>query len=252
MPQDLLPQDSLHQPLETMTAIAPFIGPIVPRGTVALLYGQESEIPRLVSWPVDTLQRAYRLVYRHDAPPPTRRRRHPSRQGFKPRALPYFDQNPVACPWCKRPHELLSIGAITLLFTCLHLDDDADPVVVNKSISNILDDMDSPARQCGGRQACPPPNLGPCREEAQQSRPLFHSLGMSLPSMNCSCFALWHVVRDWTYFVPSLTALTTFYPDGERVYPPIPSPADLEVVVRSYVENPVPVYDESEESDNAM
>nr|GAT44688.1 predicted protein [Mycena chlorophos] len=51
-----------------------------------------------------------------------------------------------------------------------------------------------------------------------------------------ACFALWHVVRDWTYFVPSITAMTTFYEDGGRVYPPIPSAEQLEAIVRSYSE----------------
>ncbi|KAJ7060162.1 hypothetical protein C8F01DRAFT_1144195, partial [Mycena amicta] len=199
----------------------PFVGPTVPGGTTALLYPQDDSHPRLVSWPVDTLAQAA------------------GTEG----SLPYFDYNPVACEFCTRPYELLSIGPITLLFTCLHLDNDADPVSCNKSVIDLLDRHDSVhdpplgnviALKHATAPRQDPTTGGPDRADLHTIRLVqiqpgdvdaidemvvvfvlsFLFVKPMLIICGSACFALRHIKQDWTYFVPSSIAETTFNADG--------------------------------------
>ncbi|KAJ7053093.1 hypothetical protein C8F01DRAFT_1331353 [Mycena amicta] len=196
-------------PRPRTTALQPFVSPTVPGGTTALLYPQDDSHARLVSWPVDTLAQAA------------------GTEG----SLPYFDYNPVACEFCTRPYELLSIGPVTLLFTCLHLDDDADPVSCNKSVIDLLDRHDSVhdpplgnviALKHATAPRKDPTTGGPDRADLHTIRLVQIQPGDvdAIDEMVvAACFALRHIKQDWTYFVPSSIAETTFNADGSRHYP---------------------------------
>ncbi|KAJ7055669.1 hypothetical protein C8F01DRAFT_1087960 [Mycena amicta] len=198
------------------TPIAPFIGPIVPEGTVALLYPQDDSLPRLVSWPIATLEAA------KDTP------------------IPYFDQNPAACPFCSRPYEVLSIGPITLLFTCLHLDDDADPVSTNASVVQLLNRLDSVHRPPLGnvialKYSRPALPLEEPSKDDLFSIPFVPVLPTDVEAIDemivFACFQILRVRGDWTPFVPFEDALRTVYEDGSRVWPPFPSADALAAAV---------------------
>ncbi|KAJ7051046.1 hypothetical protein C8F01DRAFT_1263311 [Mycena amicta] len=199
------------------TAVAPFVGPILPGGTVALLYPQDDRIPRLVSWPVASLGGA---------------RDHSG--------IPYFDQNPASCPFCSRPYQLLSIGAISLLFTCLHLDDDADPVSTNASALEVLERFDSVHRPPLGNVIALKYSRPALPLEAPSKADLFNiPLVPVLPSdvdtidemLIDACFQILRVKGDWTPFVSSQEALRAVHEDGSRVWPPFPSSEALAAVV---------------------
>ncbi|KAJ7060739.1 hypothetical protein C8F01DRAFT_1253225 [Mycena amicta] len=198
------------------TPMAPFVGPILPGGSVALLYPQDDSIPRLVSWPVDTLR------------------------GAKDSGIPYFDQNPASCPFCSRPYQVLSIGAITLLFTCLHLDDDTDPVSLNASVGEVLRRYDSVHRPPLGNVVALKYSRPALPLDAPSKADLFEIPFVPvLPSdvdaidemLIDACFQIFRVKKDWTPFVPSQEAIAVVHEDGSPVWPPFPSAEALRAVV---------------------
>ncbi|KAJ7056032.1 hypothetical protein C8F01DRAFT_1257849 [Mycena amicta] len=211
-----------HSPPSTVpprsTPIAPFVGPILPQGTIALLYPQDDSVPRLVSFPARTLEAAAQCV--------------PS--------LPYFDQNPVSCPFCSRPYQELSVGPISLLFTCLHLDDDADLVSVNTSLVKVFDRYDSAHRPPLGNVLAfkyeRPPTAAPTKEDlfAIPFVPVLPSDVDAIDEMVIdTCFRILRQRGDWTLFVPFQEAQGLGNPDGSRIWPPFPSAEELAAVVRA-------------------
>ncbi|KAJ7059926.1 hypothetical protein C8F01DRAFT_1254017 [Mycena amicta] len=221
---------AMSSPSPRTTPVHPFTGPILPGGTIALLYPQDDPSPRFVSWPVDTLARAAQME-----------------------PLPHFDYNPAACTFCSRPYEVLSVGPITLLFTCLHFDDDADPVSRNASIMDVLARHDSIHDPPLGnvialkhaRPASQDPETGRPSVEDLRAIPLVEPKPADLQAIDemvvAACFALRHLKKDWTYFVPALIAETTFNEDGSRLYPPIPSGEALRDVKVNHKKRAKPV-----------
>ncbi|KAJ7050753.1 hypothetical protein C8F01DRAFT_1263639 [Mycena amicta] len=190
------------------TPVLPYMGPIRPGHTVALIF-EQSGTTRLFAFPFTTLADAAAADQLLD-----------------------FYNHPLQCGDCRRPFKRTTTGCLTFIFTCPHWPDDTPDSESNRAVAAVIPSissqrMDSPlGNVLVVKQAALAPSLPddqPVPRAQVMALPLVDVTLADLPDIRRYLVeflpAMWTVDEDgWRYFIQDEAAEGVRAPNGERIF----------------------------------